>query len=312
MLLSIGLIGCSEEKENQTNNPTIEGNIVDKDKDALNQSKTDNVVTDTILYNNTEYGYAFLLPKRWKGYQIVSNSWEGTTIRNQTNETVESGPILSIRHPEWTEENPRQDIPIMIFSLDQWKLLQQGKFHIGAAPVEPRKLGENNKYVFALPARYNFAFPEGYEEVEEILENYALQPENIESDANKIDKGIEEEQIESSLTKVQRDGYSFKYVIKNNSQKQVNLTFNTSQEFNYILWKKDAKGTMVYNFSEDKTFEKEFHKKTLEPGQELTYEIELSNDYETDKYILEVYMISNEPDMGSPTKFHQNLEFTYY
>jgi hypothetical protein len=36
-------------------------------------------------------------------------------------------------------------------------------------------LGRNNRYVFALPARYNFAFPEGYEEVEKILESKPLE-----------------------------------------------------------------------------------------------------------------------------------------
>jgi len=36
--------------------------------------------------------------------------------------------------------------------------LQQEKFHIGAAPINPSELGRNTKYVFALPARYNYAF----------------------------------------------------------------------------------------------------------------------------------------------------------
>jgi hypothetical protein len=62
----------------------------------------------------------------------------------------------------------------MIFTLDQWNALQQEKFHIGAAPIGPRELGRNSRYVFALPARYNFAFPKGYEEVQDILEGNPL------------------------------------------------------------------------------------------------------------------------------------------
>ena len=58
----------------------------------------------------------------------------------------------------------------MVFTLGQWTSLEKEEFHIGAAPVPPKKLGQNDKYVFALPPRYNFAFPEGYEEVENILE----------------------------------------------------------------------------------------------------------------------------------------------
>ena len=63
----------------------------------------------------------------------------------------------------------------MVFTHEQWGRMQQGEFHIGAAPINPSELGRNNAYVFALPARYNFAFPTGYEEVEEILQNNPLE-----------------------------------------------------------------------------------------------------------------------------------------
>ena len=63
----------------------------------------------------------------------------------------------------------------MVFTLDQWNSLQQGGFHIGAAPIGPSELGRNNNYVFALPARYNYAFPTGYKEVATILESSPLQ-----------------------------------------------------------------------------------------------------------------------------------------
>jgi len=62
----------------------------------------------------------------------------------------------------------------MVFTLEQWDALQQGKFHIGAAPIGPTELGRNSKYVFALPARYNFAFPKGFEVVEEIINTNPL------------------------------------------------------------------------------------------------------------------------------------------
>ena len=80
------------------------------------------------------------------------------------------GPQITIRDPRWTSEVPRQDIPIMILTAEQWNQLQNGEFSIGAAPVNPTELGQNSKYVFALPARYNYAFPEGYEEVQNILD----------------------------------------------------------------------------------------------------------------------------------------------
>jgi len=54
-------------------------------------------------------------------------------------------------------------------------LIQKEKIHIGAAPIGPSELGRNKIYVFALPARYNFGFLNGYEEVECILKNNPLE-----------------------------------------------------------------------------------------------------------------------------------------
>ena len=201
-VLSMMLLGCGttsdnkgasnakEQTEKQTHGeevnqelpskeqPTTEGNITDKEKEEMNQTEADSESSEKILYENTEYGFTFSLPKSWEGYQIVTDSWEGILVDQQQNKIAENGPILSIRHPRWTEKTPRQDIPIMVFTLGQWSSLEKEEFHIGAAPVPPKKLGQNNKYVFALPPRYNFAFPEGYEEVENILETNPLQPKN--------------------------------------------------------------------------------------------------------------------------------------
>ena len=128
-----------------------------------------------IIYKNTRYGFDFVLPDSWNGYSILTGTWEGYAPSGpQTGQTVESGPLISIRHPLWTAENRRQDIPIMVFTLPQWEAERKGSFHIGAAPVGPSELGRNTRYVFALPARYNYAFPAGYEEVERILQSNPL------------------------------------------------------------------------------------------------------------------------------------------
>ncbi|WHZ01029.1 hypothetical protein QNH48_18565 [Neobacillus sp. YX16] len=176
-ILTLPIVGLDLNQQGQqgTGETTVD---INNDKEDIDNETVEN------LYENAEYGFTFTLPKSWEGYQIVSDSWEGITTDQQQ---MESGPILLIRHPEWTESKPRQDIPIMIFSLEQWSSLEKGEFHIGAAPVGPTMLGQNNEYVFALPARYNFAFLEGYEEVETILENNPLQPKNVEKDTSKKD-----------------------------------------------------------------------------------------------------------------------------
>lgn len=132
-------------------------------------------VMNALTYTNKEYGFTFALPQDFEGYTILNEEWEGTDIKNTASKArVFKGPQITIRDPRWTSQVPRQDIPIMILTVDQWNQLQNGEFSIGAAPVNPSELGQNSKYVFALPARYNYAFPEGYEEVQTILDGSPL------------------------------------------------------------------------------------------------------------------------------------------
>ncbi len=128
-----------------------------------------------IEYHNAEYGFTFALPPSWRGYSIVVSNWTGT-VNDPARGDVPAlqGPLLSIRHPLWTEQNPRQDIPIMIFTRSQWDALQRGAFLVSAAPVPPSELGSNASYVFALPPRYNYAFPAGWQEVETIIASHPL------------------------------------------------------------------------------------------------------------------------------------------
>jgi predicted small lipoprotein YifL len=166
LLLSVSLFGCG-----------VNGGQVKNQAQPKQKQSQSNVPVNAIVYKNTQYGFDFSLPQSWKDFTIVTGKWEGLATGDGQGETiVATGSIISIRHPQWISANPRQDIPIMIFTISQWNALQQDKFHIGAAPIGPSELGRNSRYVFALPARYNFAFPTGYEEVEKILKNNPLQP----------------------------------------------------------------------------------------------------------------------------------------
>lgn len=140
------------------------------DKPVIDSSVQNNAVQ----YKNSNYGFEFDLPASWRGFSVVADKWQGYAQGENGQVLIAEGPQLSIRHPLWTQQKPRQDIPIMIFTLAEWNDMQEDKFHIGAAPINPSELGRNSRYVFALPARYNYAFPEGYEEVEKILEGKPL------------------------------------------------------------------------------------------------------------------------------------------
>ena len=126
--------------------------------------------TRPIEYQNTEYGFSFSLPVNWKGYSIITDTWLGY---KNGNITVEQGPIISIRYPLWTSENPYQDIPITVFTLSQWNSLEQGSYSINAGGIYT-ELGRNAKYVFALYSRYNFAILPGMKDVQTILEGNPL------------------------------------------------------------------------------------------------------------------------------------------
>jgi hypothetical protein len=129
-----------------------------------------------LVYKNSQYGFTFSLPLSWKGYKIINNKWTGYALSKNGQRQIKyaAGPLISIRNPKWTAKKPYQDVPIMVFTEAQWNDLQKDKFHIGAAPIGPSKLDQNIKYVFALPARYNYAFPSGFEEVDKLIQNHSL------------------------------------------------------------------------------------------------------------------------------------------
>jgi hypothetical protein len=149
--------------------------IVNSPLPVRNNISTSTIEKPTILeYKNDQYGFTFSLPINWTSYTVINGVWTGYETGNRGDKKITEGPLLSIRHPLWSERAQRQDIPVMVFAISQWQDLQNDKFHIDAAPIGPGELGRNAKYVFALPARYNFAFPAGYEEVDKIIRNNSL------------------------------------------------------------------------------------------------------------------------------------------
>lgn len=131
--------------------------------------------TESIQYKNTQYGFSFTLPKSWENYSVVTDQWQGYLVGEQSDVAPEAGPMIKIRNPHWTADKPWQDIPIMIFTPAQWDKVQKEELSVSAAPIPPSELGRNSKYIFALPARYNYAFPEGFEEVQCIIDDKPLQ-----------------------------------------------------------------------------------------------------------------------------------------
>lgn len=129
----------------------------------------------TVQYEDTQYGFRVSLPDSWRDFKIQQETWTAYVPGQNGNVTVGTGPQIEIVHPLSTADIPRQNIPIMVFTYADWDHLQRDEWHIGAAPFNPTELARNNQYIFALPARYNYAFPTGYQEVERILQGGAVQ-----------------------------------------------------------------------------------------------------------------------------------------
>ena len=102
---------------------------------SADSGSSSSAVMNALTYTNKEYGFTFALPQDFEGYTILNEEWEGTDIKNTASKArVFKGPQITIRDPRWTSQVPRQDIPIMILTVDQWNQLQNGEFSIGEEP----------------------------------------------------------------------------------------------------------------------------------------------------------------------------------
>jgi hypothetical protein len=125
-------------------------------------------------YENQQYGFGLTFPSDWTGYSVVVGTWQGQTQDEQGATTgTYSGPEITMRHPQWRPATPWQDIRVMVFTHDEWTLVEQQKLGVSAAPIGPNKLGENAKFVFALPPRWiGFVDTLGQDAAEKVPESF--------------------------------------------------------------------------------------------------------------------------------------------
>ena len=88
--------------------------------------------------------------------------------------STETGPKLLIRNPQWTENVHYEDIPVLVFTIAQWNAYKAEDFAVSAAPILASELGRNNKYVFALPPRWDYDYSKGYQEAQSIIKSNPL------------------------------------------------------------------------------------------------------------------------------------------
>ena len=120
----------------------------------------------SVEYANADFGFCAQFPAGWRDFSITTGHWSSEPPGQAHSIT---GPIVRIRHPQWTSRDPREDVPILVFTRAQWRSVQGGRLAVSTAPYGPRELAHNKHYVFALPPRYNADMAEGYEEVEDMV-----------------------------------------------------------------------------------------------------------------------------------------------
>lgn len=124
------------------------------------------------VYQNDTYGFNIIFSPEWEGYTIIRGNWMGTLLKDSGTVT---GPMITFRNLNWKEADHWQDIPIMVFTPEVWKLIENEEISLGAAPIGPSEIGRNSKYIFATPARwYGFTSDKGQDEAVAIVKKIRI------------------------------------------------------------------------------------------------------------------------------------------
>jgi hypothetical protein len=136
-----------------------------------------------VVFNNPKFELRFLLPSNWRGYSVLMEQWDNKNYEASADKwrISEHGPIITLRHPNWRLDDPRQDIPILVFTRGQWSALNQGKLwpskYAGGVFDE---LSHSRTYVFAISSRYNWDELKGSMEAACVVErNRAIAPPQL-------------------------------------------------------------------------------------------------------------------------------------
>ena len=122
-------------------------------------------------YRNANYNFCISLPADWSGYRVIIGKTVGNNPQDDQvgRQRFTHIPFITIRHPQWTAEQPREDILIMVMTHEQWRLSKEGKLIFSATTSTPGEVGRNAKYVFAVPPRFAPDDLPGWREADKIV-----------------------------------------------------------------------------------------------------------------------------------------------
>ena len=127
------------------------------------------------MYENKELGFSFYLPADWKGYTVVNDKWEGTPVDGKG--AKQTGPELILRNPKWTKAKPYQDIPIMVFTTEQWAQVAAENLAVTCRAHTALDVGTQRKIRVCAARKVQLRpTPPGMREVDTIIAGQPLWP----------------------------------------------------------------------------------------------------------------------------------------
>jgi hypothetical protein len=124
-----------------------------------------------LCYHNRQYDFTFFLPADWKGYSVLMQEWNAELESADYQKVIgtERGPMIVLRNPRWTPGEPYSDIPILVFTHNQWDAVKPQRLMVGAAGSD-YEISHNAKYVFGINSHHNWGELRGWEETGKIVQ----------------------------------------------------------------------------------------------------------------------------------------------
>lgn len=136
-----------------------------------NKERELTVLDDSVIeYKNEEYGFAIELPKDWDGYRVIEEQQNKESEKHEIFQRLdEDYVIVRIRHPNWTQETPYQDIVLTMFHSRQWRENMKSFADNEIDKIPEVKL-YSRYYIVLNPDDYDESYRE-YQTVQEMLES---------------------------------------------------------------------------------------------------------------------------------------------
>ncbi|WP_165769014.1 BsuPI-related putative proteinase inhibitor [Virgibacillus profundi] len=124
--------------------------------------------------------------------------------------------------------------------------------------------------------------------------------EEVNEEPKEEDDNVEEKDLTFSLEEVNSGNSSkeFNYIVKNEGADEVELSFNTSQRYEYELSSKEE--GVIKRYSDGKAFMQVLKDIKLAPGEELSYDISLSS-LNAGEYTLRVFLTARDMSKSEKT-----------